>query len=316
MLKADERGVALLLALLVLTILTALILEFDAEARREYRAAAAFRDDYKAGMLTRAAVQAARAVLLQDLMRERMTGQKFDGPTDIWAMPIKNFAIGDGFLTAQIQDETGKFNLNNLASTSGGDIEQKKKVTRAKRLFELLRVNPNLVDALIDWMDQDEVPQPAGAESLYYQSLKPPYRSANSPLPGLGDLRLIKGFTTEIIERITPYVTVFPIEGGAPMNINTADPIVLQTLDPSVTQTVAMEIVQGRPYKTKVELDRVGSFQEIGKVLRAANDYDIKSDYFSARLAVTVNETTKTAWVVLKRDAGKGESTVEYLRML
>jgi general secretion pathway protein K len=312
--RTDERGVALLLALLVLTILTALILEFDAEARREYRAAAAFRDDYKAGMLTRAAVQAARAVLQQDLLRERMTGQKFDGPTDIWAMPIKNYAIGDGFLTAQIQDETGKFNLNDLASTSGGDIEQKKKILRGKRLFELLRVNPNLIDALIDWMDQDEVPQPAGAESLYYQSLRPPYRAANSPLPGLGDLRLIKGFTPEIIERISPYVTVFPQEGGAPMNINTADPIVLQTLDPNVTQTVAMEIVQGRPYKTKVELDRVGSFQEIGRTLRS--DYDVKSDYFSARLAVTVNETTKTALAILKRDASKGESTVEYLRML
>ena len=312
--RADERGVALLLALLVLTILTALILEFDAEARREYRAAAAFRDDYKAGMLIRAAVQAARAVLLQDLLRERMTGQKYDGPTDIWAMPIKNYAIGDGFLTAQIQDETGKFNLNDLASISGGDIQQKKKILRAKRLFELLRINPNLVDALIDWIDQDEVPQPAGAESLYYQSLRPPYRSANSPLLGLGDLRLIKGFTPEIIELISPYVTVFPQEGGAPMNINTADPIVLQTLDPSVTQSVALEIVQGRPYKTKVELDRVGSFQEIGKTLRS--DYDIKSDYFSARLAVTVNETTKTAWAILKRDASKGDSSVEYLRML
>ncbi|MDF0651176.1 MAG: hypothetical protein CV081_00230 [Nitrospira sp. LK265] len=312
--RTDERGIALLLALLVLTILTALILEFDAEARREYRAAAAFRDDYKASMLTRAAVQAARAVLLQDLLREKMTGQKYDGPTDIWAMPIKNYAIGDGFLTAQIQDETGKFNLNDLASTSGGDIAQKKKILRAKRLFELLRVSPNLVDALIDWMDQDEVPQPAGAESLYYQSLRPPYRSSNNPLPGLGDLRLIKGFTPEIIERISPYVTIFPQEGGAPMNVNTADPIVLQTLDPSVTQSVALEIVQGRPYKTKVELDRVSSFQEIGRTLRS--DYDIKSDYFSARLAVTVNETTKTALAILKRDAGKGESTVEYLRLL
>jgi general secretion pathway protein K len=312
--RADERGVALLLALLVLTILTALILEFDAEARREYRAAAAFRDDYKAEMLTRAAVQAARAVLQQDLLRERMTGQKYDGPTDIWAMPIKNYAIGDGFLNAQIQDETGKLNLNDLASASGSTEVQQKKVTRVKRLFELLRVTPTLVDALIDWMDQDDVPQPAGAESLYYQSLRPPYRSANSPLPGLGDLRLIKGFTPEIIERISPYVTVFPQEGGAPMNVNTADPIVLQTLDPGVTQSVALEIVQGRPYKTKVELDRVGSFQEIGRTLR--NDYDIKSDYFSARLAVTVNETTKTAWAILKRDAGKGESSVEYLRML
>ncbi len=312
--RADERGVALLLALLVLTILTALILEFDAEARREYRAAAAFRDDYKAGMLTRSAVQAARAVLLQDLLREKMTGQKYDGPTDIWAMPIKNYAIGDGFLTAQIQDETGKLNLNDLASATGSSDVQQKKVNRVKRLFELLRVNPTLVDALIDWMDQDEVPQPSGAESLYYQSLRPPYRCANERLAGLGDLRLIKGFTPEIIERITPYVTVFPQDGGTPMNINTADPIVLQTLDPAVTQSVALEIVQGRPYKTKVELDRVGSFQEIGRTLRS--DYDIKSDYFSARLAITINETTKTSLAILKRDASKGESSVEYLRIL
>lgn len=312
--RADERGVALLLALLILTLLTALILEFDAEARREYRAAATFRDDYKASMLTRAAVQAARAVLQQDLMREKMTGQKYDGPTDIWAMPIKNYAIGDGFLTAQIQDEMGKLNLNDLASSSGSEVEQKKKVLRVKRLFELLRVNPNLVDALIDWVDQDEVPQPTGAESLYYQSLRPPYRSANSPLPGLGDLRLIKGFTPDIIERISPYITVYPLEGGAAVNLNTADPIVIQTLDPSISQTVAIEIVQGRPYKTKVELDRIGSFQEIGRALR--NDYDVRSDYFSARLTITINETTKSSLAILRRDAGKGESTVEYLRVL
>lgn len=312
--KADERGIALLLALLVLTLLTALILEFDAEARREYRAAATFRDDYKASMLTRAAVQATRAVLAQDLLREKMTGQKYDGPTDIWAMPIKSYPIGDGFLTAQIKDESGKVNLNDLASTSGGELEQKKKVFRVKRLFELLKISPNLVDTLIDWIDQDEAPQPAGAESLYYQSLKPAYRSANAPLSGLGDLRLIKGFTPDIIERIEPYVTTFPLEGGGPVNLNTADPIVIQTLDPSITQTIAMEIVQGRPYKTKVELDRVSSFQEIGRTLR--NDYDIRSDYFSARLAVTINETTKTSFVVLRRDASKGESTVEYMRIL
>lgn len=129
--RADERGVALLLALLVLTLLTALILEFDAEARREYRAAATFRDDYKAGMLTRAAVQATRAVLAQDLLREKMTGQTYDAPTDIWAMPIKNYVIGDGLLTAQITDETGKVNLNDLASTSGGELEQKKRCSES-----------------------------------------------------------------------------------------------------------------------------------------------------------------------------------------
>lgn len=312
--KADERGVALLLALLVLALLVALILEFDAEARREYREAAAFRDNFKAGMLARAAVQAARAVLQQDVLRDKQAGEAFDGPTDLWAIPIKNYAIGDGLLSAQIEDERGKLNLNDLAANPGDTLQRKKTIDRIKRLFELLQISPDLVDALVDWVDQDENPEPAGAESLYYQSQKPPYRAANAPLEALGDLRLVKGFTPEIIDRLSPYVTVFPPEGGSLVNLNTADPLVIHALDPAITQTMAMEIVQGRPFKTKVDLDRIGSFQEIGARLRP--DYDVKSDYFSARLAVTVNETTKSAWAVLRRDATKGDSTVLYLRVL
>jgi len=312
--KDDERGVALLLALLVLALLVALVLEFDAEARREYREAAAFRDNFKAGMLTRAAVQAARAVLQQDFLRDKQAGEAYDGPTDLWAMPIKNYAIGDGLLSAQIEDERGKLNLNDLAANPGDALQRKKKIDRVKRLFELLQINPDLVDALVDWVDQDDNPEPAGAESLYYQSQKPAYRAANAPLEALGDLRLVKGFTPEIVDRLSRYVTVFPIDGGSLVNLNTADPLVIQALDPAITQTMAMEIVQGRPFKTKVELDRIGSFQEIGARLRT--DYDVKSDYFSARLAVTVNETTKTALAVLRRDANRGDSSVVYLRLL
>jgi general secretion pathway protein K len=311
--KADERGVALLLALLVLTLLVALILEFDAEARREYREAAGFRDNFKAGMLMRAAVQATRAVLQQDFFRDKQTGELYDGPTDLWAMPIKDYAIGDGFLSAQIEDERGKLNLNELAAASGDVLQQKAKILRVKRLFELLQISPDLVDALVDWVDQDDIPQPAGAESLYYQSQKPPYRTANIPLPSLGDLRLVKGFTPEIVDRLSRYVTAYPSEGGALVNLNTADPLVIQALDPAITQTMAMEIVQGRPYKTKVELDRVGSFQEIGARIRA--DYDVKSEYFSARLAIRVNETTKSGLAVLRREANKGDSVVQYFRV-
>lgn len=314
--RADERGVALLLALLILTLLVALILEFDAEARREYREAAAFRDNFKASMLTRAAVQAARAVLQKDFLRDKQTGEQYDGPADLWAMPIKNYAIGDGLLSAQIHDERGKLNLNDLAADASDELQKKAKIQRVKRLFELLQINPDLVDALVDWIDRDDNPQPAGAESLYYQSQKPAYRPANGSLPSLGDLRLVKGFTPEIVDRLSRYVTVYPPEGGVPINLNTADPLVIQALDPEITQTTAMEIVQGRPFKTKVDLDRVGSFQAIGAKLRASPDgYDVKSEYFSARLAITVNESTKTAVAVLRRDPNKGESSVTYLRI-
>ena len=76
---------------------------------------------------------------------------------------------------------------------------------------------------------------------------------------------------------------------------------------------MASEIVQGRPYKTKVDLDRVSSFKEIGARLRT--DYDIKSEFYSARMTITVNESNKTAHAVLHRDDNKGDSTVEYLRV-
>ena len=313
--RSDERGIALLLTLLVLALLVALILEFDAEARREYRDAAAFRDNFKATVLARAAVQAARGTLQQDLAKDRKAGQFFDAPTDLWALPIKNYVIGDGLLTAQIEDERGKLNLNDLAA--GGDpIAKKARVQRVKRLFELLQIKPDLVDAIVDWVDQDETPEPAGAESLYYETLRPPYRAANAPLQTLLELRLIKGMTPDILAKLSKLVTVYPQEGQSKLNLNTADPFVLQALDPSITQGVAADIAISRPFKTIQDLDRVSSFADIGKELRAQNLYDVKSDLFLARMSVRVNEVTRNATAVLQRDQNTGASSLLYYRVL
>jgi len=311
--RSDERGIALLLTLLVLTLLVALILEFDAEARREYRDAAAFRDNFKATVLARAAVQAARGVLQQDSVKEKQTGQAFDAPTDLWAFPITNYAIGDGLLNAQIEDELGKLNLNDLGIV-GEPAAKSATMKKFKRLFELVQVNPDLVDAIVDWVDDNEVQEPAGAESLYYQAQRPSYKAANSKLQTLLELRLIKGITPEIIEKLSKVVTVFPIDGGKLVNINTAGPLVLQSLDQRITQSMAADIIQARPFKTKVDLDRVSSFQEIGMQIRS--QYDVKTDFFSARMTVSVNEVTRNATVVLQRDPSTGVSTVQYYRVL
>ena len=311
--RSDERGIALLLTLLVLTILVALILEFDAEARREYRDAAAFRDNFKATVLARASVQAARGVLQQDLLKDKQANQFFDAPTDLWALPITNYIIGDGLLNAKIEDEKGKLNLNDLA-VSGDDIAKKKKVLQVKRLFELLQINPDLVDAIVDWVDSDENQEPSGAESLYYQTLRPSYRAANAPLQTLLELRLIKRMTPEIIEKLSKLVTVYPTEGQSLVNLNTADPLVIQTLDARITQSMAAAIVQARPFKSKVDLDGVNSFQEVGQQIR--DRYDIKSNVFLARLTVSVNEVTRNAAVVLQRDPNNGTSLVLYYRVL
>jgi general secretion pathway protein K len=79
---------------------------------------------------------------------------------------------------------------------------------------------------------------------------------------------------------------------------------------------MAGEIIQNRPFKTVQDLDRVGSFVEIAKELRLLSVYDVKSNIFSARMSLTVSETTKSGTVVLQRDEATGNSTVQYFRFL
>ncbi len=312
--KPDERGVALILALLILTILVALILEFDAEARRELRDAAAFRDGLKATILARAGVQAARAVLRQDSQLEARTQVHYDGPGDLWMIPLSDFPIGDGFVTATVEDERAKLNLNALANLPDPQAKVPM-ILRYKRLFEYLQVDPRVVDAIVDWVDQDEIPEPDGAESNYYQTLRPPYRAANAPLQSLDELLLVKGVTPEMIARLVKYVTVYPAQGDSKVNLNTADPLVIRALDGRISPSMAGEIVQGRPYRNMQDLDRISSFEPIAKELRLTQTYDIKSQYFAVRGTIRVNETVRAAHAVVRRDEAKGDTTLLYFHI-
>ena len=71
--------------------------------------------------------------------------------------------------------------------------------------------------------------------------------------------------------KLSKLVTVYPHEGQSKVNLNTASLLVLQALDPSITQSMASDIALARPFKTIQELDRVSSFADIGKELRAQN---------------------------------------------
>ena len=53
-------------------------------------------------------------------------------------------------------------------------------------------------DSILDWIDSDDLPRVAGAESDYYQGLNPPYYAKNAPVDDLSELQYIKGVTPEI----------------------------------------------------------------------------------------------------------------------
>ncbi len=90
-----------------------------------------------------------------------------------------------------ITDESSKLNLN-LATP-----EQLATLFSAV-LPEETEIEP-LIDALLDWRDQDDELREQGAEMEHYMALNPPYTIKNGSFETIEELLLVAGFTPEIL---------------------------------------------------------------------------------------------------------------------
>lgn len=83
----------------------------------------------------------------------------------------------------RLEDESAKLNVNLVP----GDV-----------LVRIEGLDAAAAASIRDWIDQDDVPNPDGAETEYYAGLSPAYACRNGPLETLGELTFIKGITPEI----------------------------------------------------------------------------------------------------------------------
>lgn len=70
-------------------------------------------------------------------------------------------------------------------------------------------------DALLDWLDPDDLLRPNGAEKVYYGGLDPPSNPGNGPLKSMAQISMVKGFSPAIFWS-DPYEYLFelPIYSG------------------------------------------------------------------------------------------------------
>jgi len=89
------------------------------------------------------------------------------------------------------------------------DLDRKININTAtpeviKQALTLMGVDANDIsvvsDSIVDWIDANDLPQVAGAESDYYQGLPLPYYAKNAPINDIAELLLIKGVTREMYE--------------------------------------------------------------------------------------------------------------------
>jgi general secretion pathway protein K len=296
----NQKGLALLLVLLVVTLLVAMVVEFDYRTRIDLRSAGNLRDGLQATYLAKGGIASAQALLKDDMQRNRNRTDL----TATWAIPLPPVPLGEGTVLLRITDEASKFNLNNLGKQALPDQKQKA-IKQAVELFRLAQVPPEIgepiVDAIADWVDTDnEVTQPYGVEETYYQSLSKPYHSKNKPMNLLSELHLLKGMTDDIYRKVAPYLTV---SSSGQTNVNTAEPIVLQAF--GFDENAVKKLMENRPIKSNADLLNLFKGEEAANVyIRNQSLLTVKSNIFSVEAQGRVHDTVKTVQALLDRSTG------------
>jgi general secretion pathway protein K len=221
---ADQRGVALLVAILLValgTIIAATMAYNNAMTAR--RAAATFGFDQ--AILV---AEGAEALAAEGLKQQAQQNSSYIATSQPWAQAFGPAEVAPGVtLTAQLEDLQGRFNVNDLVG-SDGETPNPTAIAAFQRLLQSLNLNAQLADYIVDWIDQDTTPRSEGAEDSVYMEMDPPYRTLNLPITSTSELLALPGFTRADFDRLAPHIAALP--AGAKINQCTADPWVLDAL--------------------------------------------------------------------------------------
>ncbi len=225
----SQRGIALLMTLVAMSLLTLLVIEFTYDAQVDYRRTAHWLKARRAALLAESGIELASEILRLDARMSTV-----DALSELWAAPLPPIQSEDGTIFLRISDENARFNLNLL----GSGVHS----TNGRRFMEILaqlEFEPELAAALADWLDRNNAvsSDPVGAERDYYQSIGVPYPPRNSALRSFAELALIRGFDTHRLSALRPLCTVLP-ETQDKINPNTAPAAVLEALDPALRDGV------------------------------------------------------------------------------
>ncbi len=248
-LPARERGVALITVLFVVALATAAAASMTGDHQFDIRRTGNRIALTQAHQIALGGESWAMGILARDRRGEAGTtagasaperNPEIDSRDEIWAQQLPPIPIEGGQVTGQIIDAQGRFNVNNLIV---GDRIDAAALARFERLLQILGLNPELAQAVIDWLDANsETTYPGGAEDDFYAALEDPYQAANQPAVAASELRLIRGIDAAAWRVLAPHVVALP-ETTA-INVNTATPTVLRTIVPGLGEGEAEQLAE------------------------------------------------------------------------
>lgn len=260
--QAEQRGSALIIALLIAAIVSMLSVRFAESFMLQVDQA----DAQQQSQLINTYVTGAEQLAAQLLIADASVGP-LDHAVENWAQQIPPLPTDNGWLQVELRDAQALFNLNNLAvkteyaDDAGAPLAVRfspaqKQFIRLLQSFAAYPLSESdaimMTEALIDWIDSDDRSSgQGGAESLYYSSGGEPMQAANELLTDISELHLVRHFTPALVEQLRPWVVVLPEPG--PLNLNTAPFRLLATINrPHIMQGL-MQGADGARLQAMVE---------------------------------------------------------------
>ncbi|MFQ3573790.1 MAG: hypothetical protein SNJ53_04065 [Thermodesulfovibrionales bacterium] len=199
----DKSGLVLVIVLWIITILMSIAISLSYLTKIELLSTFTHSRETEFRYYALAGIEKAKVEISYQTLKQ---GQQDDTVWRFDGTPY-TFEIGDGMVEIRILDESGKIDINHANEEV------------LKRLLVNQGVDDDrateIVDAIMDWKDPDDIPRPKGAESEYYQSLQRPYKAKNAPFESVDELINVKGITKEILygtskkNGIHQYLTVY-----------------------------------------------------------------------------------------------------------
>ncbi|NWF97605.1 MAG: type II secretion system minor pseudopilin GspK [Nitrospirae bacterium] len=291
----NQKGIALVIVLLVLALLTAMVVEFSYRVYTGTNDLYNWRDSQRLSLLAKSGINLAVRYI-------KNLNDKFTDTVDMsFKEPSENF---NGEIIIKIEDETGKINLNSLVYPDGRTIN----VTAYKsfqKLLELLSLDKTIADRVVDWIDIDTTPCVTGSENM----------TKNSILSSVDELLLINGINRSDYDKLSPYVTVYGTRDNLIININTAGEFVLMSLFDQgkgifpVTKDKANILIQRRKAKS---FETYHDFNLEAGTSFSANQITDKASIFSIHAIASNGNIKRIIDIVLNKDKGRIEYWREY----
>ncbi|MBF8250891.1 MAG: General secretion pathway protein K, partial [Deltaproteobacteria bacterium] len=267
----NQRGMALLMTILIVVLLSLLIMDINERSYLALTRAKNSVNSLNASYIMRSGVSAAMGFLELDAK-----GSAVDTLTEEWAQEITRFPVGEGTVSVHIVDEASKFNINTLVTPQGKINERS--VERFGRLLRLAGLEDGFSRRVAEWLQRNR-------EEISYS------------FADISELLLVPDFTIDTFKKIERYITVYTDRRNEfNININTVGREVLTALSPSLNETLVEAILEYRkehPFKVERagDLNQVTGLSDATLRTTFSDVLDVKSSDFTVKVEANVYDS-------------------------